>query len=77
MRRCSAALTTGSRTPLVAMTRARRHLVSSLPWVPTYYLIHTQCVVGDSSTVQHGSKYLKDWLAWLEDNADVRYAGLD
>jgi DNA polymerase alpha-associated DNA helicase A len=45
----------------VAMTRARRHL----------------CIVGDSSTVQHGSKYLKDWLAWLEDNADVRYAGLD
>lgn len=45
----------------VAMTRARRHL----------------CIVGDSSTVQHGSKYLKDWLAWLEDNADIRYAGLD
>jgi len=45
----------------VAMTRARRHL----------------CVVGDSSTVQHGGKYLKDWLAWLENNADVRYAGLD
>lgn len=45
----------------VAMTRARRHL----------------CVVGDSSTVQHGSKYLKDWLAWLENNADVHYAGLD
>jgi len=45
----------------VAMTRARRHL----------------CIVGDSSTVQHGGKYLKDWLAWLEDNADVRYAGLD
>ncbi|KAH9962122.1 P-loop containing nucleoside triphosphate hydrolase protein [Russula dissimulans] len=44
----------------VAMTRARRHL----------------CVVGDSSTVQHGSKYLKDWLVWLEENADVRYAGL-
>ncbi|KAH9170515.1 AAA domain-containing protein [Lactarius sanguifluus] len=45
----------------VAMTRARRHL----------------CVVGDSSTVQHGSKCLKDWLIWLEENADVRYAGLD
>ncbi|KAN0136815.1 P-loop containing nucleoside triphosphate hydrolase protein [Lactarius tabidus] len=45
----------------VAMTRARRHL----------------CVIGDSSTVQHGSKYLKDWLIWLEENADVRYAGLD
>ncbi|KAH9171118.1 hypothetical protein EDB89DRAFT_1974324 [Lactarius sanguifluus] len=37
----------------------------------------TKCVVGDSSTVQHGSKCLKDWLIWLEENADVRYAGLD
>ncbi|KZV87777.1 P-loop containing nucleoside triphosphate hydrolase protein [Exidia glandulosa HHB12029] len=43
----------------VAMTRARRHL----------------CVVGDSSTIQHGGKYLKNWMAWLEANADVRYAG--
>jgi len=45
----------------VAMTRAKRHL----------------CVVGDSSTVQHGGSFLKKWLAWLETNADVRYAGLD
>jgi len=45
----------------VAMTRARRHL----------------CVVGDSSTVQHGGSFLKKWLSWLEANADVRYAGLD
>lgn len=43
----------------VAMTRARRHL----------------CVVGDSSTIQHGGKYLKNWMAWLDANADVRYAG--
>ncbi|KIY47591.1 P-loop containing nucleoside triphosphate hydrolase protein [Fistulina hepatica ATCC 64428] len=43
----------------VAMTRAKRHL----------------CVVGDSSTVCHGGRYLKRWLAWLEANADVRYAG--
>ncbi|KAI0647054.1 P-loop containing nucleoside triphosphate hydrolase protein [Trametes meyenii] len=43
----------------VAMTRARRHL----------------CIVGDSSTVQHGSPFLKKWTAWLEANADVRYAG--
>ncbi|KAI6038603.1 AAA domain-containing protein [Pisolithus marmoratus] len=42
----------------VAMTRAKRHL----------------CIVGDSSTVQHGGKYLKKWLAWLEANADVRFA---
>ncbi|VDB96684.1 unnamed protein product [Peniophora sp. CBMAI 1063] len=45
----------------VAMTRARRHL----------------CVVGDSSTVQHGGSYLKKWLSWLEANADVKYAGLE
>lgn len=45
----------------VAMTRAKRHL----------------CVVGDSSTVQHGSPFLKKWIAWLEQNADVRFAGLE
>ncbi|EIM87529.1 P-loop containing nucleoside triphosphate hydrolase protein [Stereum hirsutum FP-91666 SS1] len=45
----------------VAMTRARRHL----------------CIVGDSSTVQHGGSYLKKWLAWLEANADVRFAEID
>ncbi|KAH9946114.1 P-loop containing nucleoside triphosphate hydrolase protein [Epithele typhae] len=45
----------------VAMTRARRHL----------------CIIGDSGTVQHGSPFLKKWTAWLEANADVRYAGLD
>ncbi|KAL7422025.1 hypothetical protein Q5752_003798 [Cryptotrichosporon argae] len=43
----------------VAMTRAKRQL----------------CVVGDSSTVGKGSGYLKKWMTWLEDNADVRYAG--
>ncbi|KAJ3746523.1 AAA domain-containing protein [Lentinula detonsa] len=45
----------------VAMTRAKRHL----------------CVVGDSSTVMHGGSYLKKWLRWLDENADVRYAGID
>ncbi|KAG2347084.1 P-loop containing nucleoside triphosphate hydrolase protein [Suillus weaverae] len=45
----------------VAMTRAKRHL----------------CIVGDSSTVKHGSPYLKKWLAWLEANADVRFAEFD
>ncbi|KAF8635577.1 hypothetical protein AX15_000227 [Amanita polypyramis BW_CC] len=45
----------------VAMTRARRHL----------------CIVGDSSTIRHGGKYLKSWMIWLEENADVRYAGLE
>ncbi|CAK5278321.1 unnamed protein product [Mycena citricolor] len=45
----------------VAMTRAKRHL----------------CVVGDSGTVSHGGRYLKRWMSWLEENADVRYAGLD
>ncbi|KAG8830770.1 hypothetical protein FRC17_004265 [Serendipita sp. 399] len=43
----------------VAMTRARKHL----------------CVIGDSSTIKHGSSYLKKWMEWLEENADVRYAG--
>ncbi|KAG0698331.1 AAA domain-containing protein [Suillus ampliporus] len=45
----------------VAMTRAKRHL----------------CVVGDSSTVKHGSPYLRKWLAWLEAKADVRFAEFD
>ena len=36
-----------------------------------------QCVVGDSSTVVHGSGYLKQWLNWLDAHADVRYAGLE
>ncbi|EMD37094.1 hypothetical protein CERSUDRAFT_155577 [Gelatoporia subvermispora B] len=45
----------------VAMTRAKRHL----------------CIVGDSSTVQHGGPFLKKWMSWLEANADVRYAGLE
>ncbi|KLO18880.1 P-loop containing nucleoside triphosphate hydrolase protein [Schizopora paradoxa] len=45
----------------VAMTRARRQL----------------CVIGDSSTVQTGSDYLKKWMKWLEDNADVRYGGTE
>ncbi|EKM78395.1 hypothetical protein AGABI1DRAFT_101114 [Agaricus bisporus var. burnettii JB137-S8] len=45
----------------VAMTRARRHL----------------CIVGDSSTVTHGGAYLKKWVAWLDNNADVKFAGID
>ncbi|KAI0795525.1 P-loop containing nucleoside triphosphate hydrolase protein [Abortiporus biennis] len=45
----------------VAMTRAKMHL----------------CVVGDSSTVQHGSPFLKKWMTWLENHADVRFAGLE
>jgi DNA polymerase alpha-associated DNA helicase A len=43
----------------VAMTRPRRQL----------------CVIGDSDTVGKGSKYLAAWMKWLEDHADVRYAG--
>jgi DNA polymerase alpha-associated DNA helicase A len=41
------------------MTRAKRQL----------------CVVGDSSTVANGSAYLKAWMNWLEDHAEVRFAG--
>ena len=43
----------------VAMTRAKRQL----------------CVVGDSATVSNGSEYLRKWMAWLEENAEVRFAG--
>ncbi|KIK46042.1 hypothetical protein CY34DRAFT_464858 [Suillus luteus UH-Slu-Lm8-n1] len=62
----------------VAMTRARRHLVD----MPMFILMvftnqDLQCIVGDSSTVKHGSPYLKRWLAWLEANADVRFAEFD
>ncbi len=31
--------------------------------------------MGDSATVGKGSKYLEKWMAWLEANADVRWAG--
>lgn len=41
----------------VAMTRPKRHL----------------CVVGDSETVGSGSGFLKRWMAFLEENADLRY----
>ncbi|KAK4557002.1 hypothetical protein LTR86_005983 [Recurvomyces mirabilis] len=41
----------------VAMTRSKRHL----------------CVVGDSETVGRGSKFLKGWMEYLEENADLRY----
>ncbi|KAM5441463.1 putative DNA helicase [Microsporum ferrugineum] len=44
----------------VAMTRPRRHL----------------CVCGDSETVSSGSHFLKRWLAFLEENADLRYPDL-
>lgn len=45
----------------VAMTRARRHL----------------CIVGDSETVGRGSSFLKNWMKFLEENADLRYPTLD
>ena len=65
---------------IVAMTRAKRHLVSFF-FGPLFYLSILnrtfQCVVGDSSTVCHGSKYLKKWVDWLDANADVKYAGLE
>jgi DNA polymerase alpha-associated DNA helicase A len=57
----------------VAMTRAKRQLVG--PPNHIRILAHQQCVVGDSSTVGQGSRYLKSWMEWLEANADVRYAG--
>ncbi|KAH8694895.1 putative DNA helicase [Talaromyces proteolyticus] len=41
----------------VAMTRPKRHL----------------CVCGDSETISKGSKFLKDWMDFLEEHADLRY----
>ncbi|KAI9823780.1 MAG: hypothetical protein M1832_002337 [Thelocarpon impressellum] len=41
----------------VAMTRPKRHL----------------CVIGDSGTVSRGSVFLKRWMAFLEEHADLRY----
>ncbi|KAK1755349.1 P-loop containing nucleoside triphosphate hydrolase protein [Echria macrotheca] len=41
----------------VAMTRPKRSLT----------------VIGDSETVKRGSKFLKKWIEFLEDNADLRY----
>jgi DNA polymerase alpha-associated DNA helicase A len=43
------------------MTRPRRHL----------------CIIGDSETVGKGSKFLKQWMAFLEDKADLRYPMLE
>ncbi|KAH9826058.1 DNA polymerase alpha-associated DNA helicase A-like [Teratosphaeria destructans] len=44
----------------VAMTRPKRHL----------------CVIGDSETVGRGSKFLKAWMGFLEEHADLRYPDL-
>ncbi|PHH74524.1 hypothetical protein CDD83_4557 [Cordyceps sp. RAO-2017] len=44
----------------VAMTRPKRSLT----------------VIGDSETVKRGSKFLKKWMEFLEDNADLRYPDL-
>ncbi|KAJ9638999.1 hypothetical protein H2199_006860 [Coniosporium tulheliwenetii] len=41
----------------VAMTRPKRHL----------------CVIGDSETAGRGSAFLKRWMAFLEETADLRY----
>ncbi|KAJ5154709.1 uncharacterized protein N7500_010148 [Penicillium coprophilum] len=41
----------------VAMTRPKRHL----------------CLCGDSETISHGSDFLKHWMDFLEENADLRY----
>jgi len=41
----------------VAMTRPKRHL----------------CVIGDSETISQGNSFLKNWMAHLEEHADLRY----
>ncbi|KAI1390223.1 DNA helicase [Hypoxylon trugodes] len=45
----------------VAMTRPKRSLV----------------VIGDAETVRRGSKFLNNWMNWLENNADLRYVDFD
>ncbi|KIV97470.1 hypothetical protein PV10_01221 [Exophiala mesophila] len=45
----------------VAMTRPKRHL----------------CIIGDSETVSRGSAYLKRWIKFLEEEADLRYPNVD
>ncbi|KAK4648438.1 uncharacterized protein QC761_110050 [Podospora bellae-mahoneyi] len=44
----------------VAMTRPKRSLT----------------VIGDSETIKKGSKFLKKWMEFLEENADLRYPDL-
>lgn len=44
----------------VAMTRPKRHL----------------CVIGDSDTISRGSQFLKAWMDFLEEQADLRYPNL-
>ncbi|MBW0485446.1 hypothetical protein O181_025161 [Austropuccinia psidii MF-1] len=44
----------------VAMTRAKRHLT----------------VIGDSDTLSKGGIFLKNWMNWLENNAEVRSPGV-
>ncbi|KAI7252565.1 DNA helicase [Hortaea werneckii] len=44
----------------VAMTRPKRHL----------------CVIGDAEVVSKGSPFLKQWMEFLEENADLRYPDL-
>ncbi|KAJ5648607.1 hypothetical protein N7490_004979 [Penicillium lividum] len=41
----------------VAMTRPKRHL----------------CICGDSDTISRGSTFLKHWMDYLEEHADLRY----
>ncbi|PHH78351.1 hypothetical protein CDD80_7037 [Ophiocordyceps camponoti-rufipedis] len=45
---------------LVAMTRPKRSLT----------------VIGDSETASRGSKFMKRWMTFLEENADLRYPDL-
>ncbi|KAK4686643.1 hypothetical protein P7C73_g3483, partial [Tremellales sp. Uapishka_1] len=50
---------------------------SLLSWafVPSLTRFRDQCIVGDSATVAKGSSYLKKWMAHLDAEADVRWAG--
>lgn len=45
----------------VAMTRPKRHL----------------CVVGNMETLARGTKFLKEWTNWAEDNSELEYPDID
>ncbi|TIA91851.1 hypothetical protein E3P81_01788 [Wallemia ichthyophaga] len=58
----------------VAMTRAKRQLVGVLIfffiWPGADFAL--QIVVGNSATIRRGSTYLKKWMDFLEEHADIQ-----
>lgn len=56
----------------------RRPSVDKDPFVPVAMTRPKRClvVIGDSETVSKGSKFLKRWMEFLEENADLRYPNI-